>query len=244
MPDFSQWSNPAIYIGGADHRHRGVARDAAQPGGGRQARSRAAHLTAQPRVAGPGRRQHRRGIARRHPDHIGDRPQLGQHRRRRPRTKLSAIVHGLLLLVCVALFPAWLNMIPLSCLAAILLVTGYQAGQPRAGPRDVARRAATSSSRSWLTVVAIVLTDLLIGALIGLAMSIGFILNSNVRRPVRRLSRSTWAATCCTSSWPNQVSFPQPRGAGQSRSTSVPRGGQVLLDAAAAPTTSIPTCSS
>src|SRR4029079_8299627 len=38
-------------------------------------------------------------------------------------TKLSAIFHGVLLLVCVVLLPAWLNLIPLSCLAAILLMT-------------------------------------------------------------------------------------------------------------------------
>ena len=57
------------------------------------------------------------------------------------RTKLSAIFHGVLLLVSVALLPAWLNLIPLSCLAAILLVTGRQAGQPGPGPADVGRRA-------------------------------------------------------------------------------------------------------
>src|SRR5690606_5562689 len=41
------------------------------------------------------------------------------------QTKLSTIFHGLLLLVSVALLPTWLKMIPLSCLAAILLVTGF-----------------------------------------------------------------------------------------------------------------------
>jgi len=40
------------------------------------------------------------------------------------KTKLSAIFHGILLLVSVALLPQYLNMIPLSALAAILFVTG------------------------------------------------------------------------------------------------------------------------
>lgn len=39
------------------------------------------------------------------------------------RTKLSAILHGCFLLISVALFPKWLNLIPLPALAAILIFT-------------------------------------------------------------------------------------------------------------------------
>src|SRR5690606_7977182 len=42
------------------------------------------------------------------------------------KTKLSAILHGILLLVAVLALPSLLNLIPLSCLAAILLITGYR----------------------------------------------------------------------------------------------------------------------
>jgi MFS superfamily sulfate permease-like transporter len=42
------------------------------------------------------------------------------------KTKMSAIFHGLLLLVCVIAIPSLLNRIPLSALAAILLLTGYK----------------------------------------------------------------------------------------------------------------------
>jgi len=42
------------------------------------------------------------------------------------KSKLSAIFHGLLLLVCVITIPGLLNFIPLSALAAILLLTGYK----------------------------------------------------------------------------------------------------------------------
>ena len=41
-------------------------------------------------------------------------------------TKLSAIVHGVLILGSVALLPAYLNLIPESCLAAILFMTGLK----------------------------------------------------------------------------------------------------------------------
>lgn len=42
------------------------------------------------------------------------------------KTNLSAIFHGILLLICVILIPRLLNLIPLSSLAAILLLTGYK----------------------------------------------------------------------------------------------------------------------
>lgn len=46
------------------------------------------------------------------------------------KSKLSAIIHGLLLLICVVLIPFLLNKIPLSALAAILLLTGYKLAKP------------------------------------------------------------------------------------------------------------------
>ena len=43
------------------------------------------------------------------------------------QTKMSAILHGILLFICVALLiPNYLNMVPLACLAAILFVVGYK----------------------------------------------------------------------------------------------------------------------
>lgn len=42
------------------------------------------------------------------------------------KSKVSTIFHGLLLLVCVISIPTILNLIPLSSLAAILLLTGYK----------------------------------------------------------------------------------------------------------------------
>ena len=42
------------------------------------------------------------------------------------KSKMSAIFHSILLLICVVTIPQWLNLIPLSALAAILLITGYK----------------------------------------------------------------------------------------------------------------------
>ena len=102
------------------------------------------------------------------------------------QTKLSAISHGVLLFVCVLFLPVWLNQIPLSCVAAILLVTGAKLASPKL-VRQMWNEGRYQFLPFALTVIAIVLTDLLIGILIGFVVSLSFILNSNLRRPIRRV---------------------------------------------------------
>ena len=46
------------------------------------------------------------------------------------RTKMATIIHGTLLLLCVASIPMVLNMIPKASLAAILIYTGYRLCKP------------------------------------------------------------------------------------------------------------------
>ncbi len=122
------------------------------------------------------------------------------------RSKLSAIVHGVLLLICVAAFPVYLNMIPLAALAAILLVTGFKLASP-----TLFRRMWSEGRYQFLpfivTLVSIVFTDLLIGILIGLAVNIVFILRSNLRRPVRRIIETHIGGDVLHVELANQVSF-------------------------------------
>jgi carbonic anhydrase/SulP family sulfate permease len=145
------------------------------------------------------------------------------------RTKLAAIVHGVLLLVSVMILPAWLNMIPLSCLAAILLVTGVKLASPGLVKR-MWGEGRYQFAPFALTVVAIVLTDLLIGVLIGMAASIGFILWSNARRPLRRIVERHLGGEVVHIELADQVSFLN-RAALALVLDEVPRGGHVLLDA-------------
>lgn len=145
------------------------------------------------------------------------------------KTKLATIVHGALLLVSVPLIPAWLNTIPLSCLAAILLMTGIKLASP------------TLMKQMWnqgryqfipfaATVTAIVFTDLLIGIIIGLVVAVGFILNSSMRRPVHRFVEKHLGGDVLHIELANQVSFLN-RAALGSALAEVPRNGHVLLDA-------------
>lgn len=96
------------------------------------------------------------------------------------KSKMSTIFHGILILVCVALIPSVLNKIPLSALAAILLVTGYKLCNPA-----LFRKMFANGKYQWVpfvvTVIAIVFTDLLTGVGIGLIVSIGAILIGNFK---------------------------------------------------------------
>ncbi len=145
------------------------------------------------------------------------------------KTKLATIIHGLLLLLCVALLPQWLNMIPLSCLAAILIMTGLKLASPTLF-RQMWQEGWNQFLPFVVTVVAILLTDLLIGILIGLGFGIVFILRSNLRRPLRKIVEKHVGGEVLRIELAHQVSFLN-RVAISAALASVPRGGHVMLDA-------------
>ena len=144
-------------------------------------------------------------------------------------TKLSAILHGILLLFCVALLPTYINLIPLSCLAAILLVTGFKLASPQLF-RQMWSEGRPQFLPFIITLLAIVFSDLLVGILIGLAVSVVFILNSNLRQPIRRISEKHLGGDVLHIQLANQVSFLN-RAALESALREAPRGSHVLLDA-------------
>jgi carbonic anhydrase len=96
------------------------------------------------------------------------------------KSKLSTIIHGCLLLICVALIPVILNKIPLASLAAILLITGYKLCNPA-----LFKKMFSLGKYQWVpfvvTVIAIVFTDLLVGVGIGLGVSILALLYGNYK---------------------------------------------------------------
>lgn len=96
------------------------------------------------------------------------------------RTKLSAFTHGLFLLLEVLLVPFVLNKIPYASLAAILLVTGYNLTKPKLF-RNMWSLGWKQFLPFLITIVAILLTDLLIGVSIGLLISIYFIIQNNFK---------------------------------------------------------------
>lgn len=108
------------------------------------------------------------------------------------KSKLSTIVHGLMLLISVILIPGLLNKIPLSALAAILLLTGYKLAKPA-----VFKSFWTAGKFQFVpfivTVVVIIAVDLfavipalsgkglLVGVMSGIVAAVGSILYGNLK---------------------------------------------------------------
>ena len=108
------------------------------------------------------------------------------------KSKLSTIFHGVLLLVCVILIPRLLNMIPLSALAAILLLTGYKLAKPAVFVQTV-KNGKYQYIPFFITVIFIIAIDLfgilpevsgkglLIGVIAGIIAAFGAILHGNLK---------------------------------------------------------------
>ena len=97
------------------------------------------------------------------------------------KSKMTAIIHGVLLLISVLAIPSILNKIPLATLAAILLLVGYKLAKP------------ATFLHFWhygkyqfvpfiATLLAVVFTDLLKGVALGIIISIIFVLRGNLKR--------------------------------------------------------------
>ncbi|MEL6863919.1 MAG: SulP family inorganic anion transporter [Bacteroidota bacterium] len=98
------------------------------------------------------------------------------------RTKMSAIMHGIILLVCAMAIPKLLNLIPLASLAAILFMVGYKLAKPTLF-KQMYSLGQTHFVPFIVTILGIVLTDLLMGIGIGLAVAIFYILYNNYKKP-------------------------------------------------------------
>lgn len=108
------------------------------------------------------------------------------------KSKASAIFHGLLLLVSVILIPGLLNKIPLSALAAILLLTGYKLAKPAVFTQTV-KNGKYQFIPFFVTVIVIIAIDLfglipavsgkglLIGVIAGIVAASGAILYGNLK---------------------------------------------------------------
>ena len=145
------------------------------------------------------------------------------------RSRWVAIIHGLLLVCAIAIMASWVNQIPLACLAAILLVTGFNLVNPKDMLR-MWRQGPYQFVPFIVTLVAIVFTDLLIGTILGLLASITFILYSNFRRPVRRILERHAGGDLLRVELASQMSFFNRAGL-MNALRDVPDGGSVLIDA-------------
>ena len=97
------------------------------------------------------------------------------------KSKMSAIIHGVLLLVSVLSIPALLNKIPLATLATVLILVGYKLAKP-ATFLHFWEKGKYQFVPFIATLVFVVATDLLKGVALGIIISIIFVLRGNLKR--------------------------------------------------------------
>lgn len=144
-------------------------------------------------------------------------------------SKWSTVIHGSLLGLVVFFLPSVVELIPLSALAAVLIVTGYRLLNPEKFV-EVWRDGRYQFIPFLVTYVAMVLTNLMIGVLVGLGVGIAFVLNSNFRRPLRRVLEKHVGGDLLKIELGNQLSFLN-RPALESALREAPTGATILLDA-------------
>ena len=98
------------------------------------------------------------------------------------KTRASSFMHGVFLLVCVLAIPSILNMIPLASLAAILIMVGFKLAKP-----SIFKAMYAQGREQYIpflaTVIAILVTDLLIGIGIGMAVATFSLLRHHYMTP-------------------------------------------------------------
>ncbi len=106
------------------------------------------------------------------------------------KSKLSTIIHGFLLLISIATLSKWLNKIPLSSLASILLVIGYKLANPK-----LFKQAYQIGNEQLVpfvaTIIGIIITDLLMGIAIGIAVGLFYTLKHSYKNAYYMKDKTT-----------------------------------------------------
>ncbi len=99
------------------------------------------------------------------------------------KTPLSCFIHGLCILFSVMFFAKYINYVPLGCLAAILLHTGFKLAKP-ALFKEFYLKGWSQLLPFIITITAILTTDLLIGMSIGVVVGLFFVIKANYRAAI------------------------------------------------------------
>lgn len=145
------------------------------------------------------------------------------------KSKLSTILHGIFMLISVLALGPILNLIPLSSLAAILIFTGYKLAKTSLF-KEMYNKGWHQFIPFIVTIIAIVFTDLLIGILIGLAVSIFFLLRSNFKNPFTLLKEKLAVGEVIRLDLSEEVSFLN-KASIKETLWQVPKNSKVIIDA-------------
>lgn len=145
------------------------------------------------------------------------------------RTKFSAISHGVFILFAVMAIPAALNKIPLSSLAAILIYTGYKLTQPRIY-RTIYNQGMDRFIPFISTIICIVTFNLLEGIIIGLMVSLFYILKSNSQIRLDIIKENYPSGVTNRLLLPQQITFLN-KASLITELDSIPKNSQLIIDA-------------
>ncbi|RXR21656.1 SulP family inorganic anion transporter [Flavobacterium stagni] len=145
------------------------------------------------------------------------------------RTKMSAIIHGILLLLCAVIIPKYLNMIPKATLAAVLLLVGYKLANPRMFWHFY-KRGIFQYIPFVATFLGVVFTDLLKGVALGLIINILFILWGNMKQAYVFRAVNYKEGDVIHIDLAQEVSFLN-KMAIKNTLNNLPKGSQVIIDA-------------
>jgi MFS superfamily sulfate permease-like transporter len=145
------------------------------------------------------------------------------------KSKMSAIIHGILLLLSVLIIPAILNKIPLATLAAILLLVGYKLAKP-ATLKHFWEKGKYQFIPFIATLSAVVFTDLLKGVALGMIISIIFVLKGNMQRAYKFRKEEYHDGDVIHIELAQEVSFLN-KAAIKSTLNDIPENSKVIIDA-------------
>lgn len=145
------------------------------------------------------------------------------------KSKMSAVIHGVLLLISVVSIPTILNKIPLATLAAVLLLIGYKLANPKT-IMHFWEKGKYQFIPFIATFFAVVFTDLLKGVALGMIISVVFILKGNMKRAYNFRKQEYVDGDIIHIDLAQEVSFLN-KAAIKSTLASIPKNSQVEINA-------------
>lgn len=122
------------------------------------------------------------------------------------RSKMTTVIHGLLILVVVSLLPWSLNQIPNSTLAAVLIMTGYKLTKLKIF-KEVYKSGYSQFIPFLITLICIFVFGLLNGILIGLVIGFVFVLRNDIKNSFNITSEKHYNENVMRISLPQIASF-------------------------------------
>jgi MFS superfamily sulfate permease-like transporter len=144
------------------------------------------------------------------------------------KTQASSIFHGILFLIALFILPNVLQMIPLSALAAVLIMTGYKLARPGLFA-NMYKQGLDQFLPFVLTILVMLFSDLLKGVAVGIVVSVFFILKQNYKSPFKMISEEIDGKTSIFMKLSQNVTFIN-KGKFIEVFKSIPPGSEVHID--------------